>query len=347
MRTLAPLGMSEGHAQEVLGSSARLARALRSPALLQRLALAAVTAITLLIGSGGWVRLSSSGLGCPTWPNCTKTTLVAPDRYHALVEFVNRCAITTVGVVIGAAVIAALLRRPRRKDLILLAVGLVAGYVGEAVLGGITVLLKLAPALVAAHLVLAMALLTDAVVLHWRARREPVAGEPGAWRARASARSPGDALRALAERAGTTVLLADLCLATTWLLVVAGTVVTGSGPHSGSPGTPRFGFPFRATAEFHAVIGTFLLGAVVGLGFLVHTRHRPLFARYRVVLGLLLLQGALGYATWFSHVQVDVTEAHIVGAALFLVMLVRLRLGLAASRERHQDETEAAVPALT
>lgn len=340
MTTLAPIDTT-GEDRAPSSRASRLAQAARSPALLERLALVAIVAITALIGSGGWVRLSSSGLGCPTWPDCTHTALVAPDQYHALVEFVNRCIITTVGVAIAAVVLSALVRRPRRKDLVLLAAGLVVGYIGEAILGGITVLLKLAPALVAAHLVLAMALLTDAVVLHWRARHVPASAPRDG---RGPRTSLPEALRAAVARSDTTTLLAELCLATMWFLIIVGTVVTGSGPHSGSPGTPRFGFPFRAVAEFHAVIGTFLLGCVVGLGFLVYQRQRALFGRYRLVLGLLLVQGALGYATWFTHVQVDVTEAHIIGAALFLVALVRLRLGLGAARARQPEAVAPPVP---
>lgn len=279
--------------------------------LLRGLGLACAVAITLLIGSGGWVRLSESGLGCPTWPRCTATSVVAPVRYHALVEFVNRCMITTVGVLVAVTVVGAFLARPRRRDLRWLASGLVTGYVGEAVLGGITVLLKLAPALVAAHLVLAMLLLTDAVVLTDRATRP--AG-------RVAHRRPERHL----------VWLSDLTLLTVGLVVTAGTVVTGSGPHSGAPGTPRFHLPFTPAAEFHAVVGMFLFGLVVAQALAVQAAHAPRRARRAaaVAVGLVALQGAVGYATYFSHVQADVTEAHVLGAALVVAALVRCRLAL-------------------
>jgi len=132
-------------------------------------ALLTVLAVLLLVGTGGWVRLSESGLGCSTWPKCYGNDLVAHDTYHPLVEFVNRCAITAVAVLIGVAVIGAVLAPRPRRDLLRLSAGLFAGYVTEAVLGGLTVLAKLAPALVAVHLVEAMLVLAGAVALHWRA----------------------------------------------------------------------------------------------------------------------------------------------------------------------------------
>lgn len=287
-----------------------------SPAVLRVTSLAVVAAIITLVGSGAWVRLSGSGLGCPTWPNCTATSLVASATYHALVEFVNRCVITAVGVLIGVTVLAALLRRPRRRDLAWLSVILVAGYAGEAVLGGLTVLLKLAPSLVASHLVLAMLLLADAVVLHWRAGGDRDAGVVAADRA--------------------TVLLSDLMLATMIVVVAAGTVTTGSGPHSGSPGTPRFPLSFRAAAEFHASAGIFLFGLTVAMGFLLAVTRAPWpgWRRYGLVTGLMAVQGALGYATYFSHVEVGVAEAHVVVGAMLVAALVRLRLGFRAGAGR-------------
>lgn len=275
-----------------------------------RLSLVTGAAITALIGSGGWVRLSESGLGCPTWPKCTANALVAPDQYHALVEFVNRCIITTVGVVIAVTVVAAFLALPRRRDLRWLSLGLVGGYLGEAVLGGITVLLKLAPALVACHLVLAMLVLVDALVLHWRSNPK---------------------LKSMPSTVDRHVTwLSNLLLLVVAVGIAAGTVVTGSGPHSGAPGTPRFQLPFRATAEFHAIVGMFLFGLVVALFLALRAMDVPavVWRRAGAAAALIALQGALGYATYFSHVEVDVAEAHILGAALVVVALTRLRLGL-------------------
>ena len=225
-------------------------RRLSDPKILHWCSTAASIAIVGLIGSGGWVRLSESGLGCPTWPNCTAHAVVAPDQYHALVEFVNRSFITAVGVLIGVTVLAALLQRPRRRDASWLAVGLVVGYVGEAVLGGITVLLKLAPALVASHLILAMLLLVDALVLQRRSR--PAGGGVD-----------------VVDRS--VVWLSTLLIVVMLVGVAVGTVVTGSGPHSGSPGTPRFHLPFGSVAELHAVIGMFLFGLTVALWFVLRT----------------------------------------------------------------------------
>lgn len=315
------------------------------PRPLDRLSLVTALSLVALIGSGGWVRLSESGLGCPTWPRCTTHDLVAPDHYHALVEFVNRCVITTVGVLIAATVVAAFLKRPRRADLRWLAAGLVAGYAGEAVLGGMTVLLHLAPALVAGHLILAMALLADAVVLHWRSR------------------PPRTARHLQVDRH--LLWLADLAIATLAAGIVAGTVVTGSGPHSGAPGTPRFDVRFSAAAELHATIGMLLFGLAVSL-FLglramaqsswaqsswaqsswaqsPRTQSSRLAHQAAAIVGLLTVQGMLGYATYFSRVQVDLTEAHIVGAALTTAALVRLRLGLTASRATRPSQHEQPV----
>lgn len=279
------------------------------PDVLRWVAFAATLSIIGLIGTGAWVRLSESGLGCPTWPDCTRASVVAPASYHALVEFVNRCIITGVGVLVGLSVVASLLRRPFRRDLLLLASGLVVGYVGEAVLGGITVLMKLNPALVAAHLVLAMVLLADAVVLHWLAGSRERSGQ------------------VFVDRAVT--LLADLMLLAVTVVVLAGTVVAGAGPHSGSPGTERFDVSLRSAAEFHAVVGMFLFGLIIAGFFLLLALRppAPAWRRYGAVVGLIGLQGALGYATWFSHIQVDVTEAHVFMAGVLVTALVRFRLG--------------------
>lgn len=311
--------------------TARVGGRLSDPRLLRWCSLVCVVAVLALVGSGAWVRLSSSGLGCPTWPNCTAHAVVAPDRYHALVEFVNRCIITAVGVLVGATALLSFARRPKRADLRWLAAGLLAGYVGEAVLGGLTVLLKLAPALVASHLVLALLILSDAVVLH---HRTAPAG---------SARRPAGAFPAVGREVR---WLCGLVLMAVGGGIVVGTVVTGSGPHSGSPGTPRFHFSFSAVAHVHAVMGMFGFGVFVALWVLLRVQRVPTRLRRRAdaVLALMALQGALGYATFFTTVQVDVAEVHVLGGALLLASLVALQLGLAAPGVRRPTGAIAAPP---
>src|SRR5919206_1002301 len=142
-----------------------------SPAGYRRITFVALIALGFIVVTGGAVRVTGSGLGCPDWPTCSQGRLVAPLEYHALVEFVNRMVTGTVSVLVIVAVLAALRRRPYRRDLVWLAVGLVVGVIGQIVLGGLVVLFDLFPPLVMGHFVLSMVLVGDAVVLHHRAGR--------------------------------------------------------------------------------------------------------------------------------------------------------------------------------
>jgi len=141
-------------------------------------------------------------------------------------------------------------------------------------------------------------------------------------------------------------LLADLMLLSTLVVVAAGTVVAGTGPHSGSPGTPRFRFDLRSTAEFHAIVGMFLFGLVVAACFLLLSLGAPRAAwrRYAAAVALLGIQGSLGYATWFSHIEVDVTEAHVFVAGLLVVALLRFRLGFSSSGPRVAQSSAVSSP---
>jgi cytochrome c oxidase assembly protein subunit 15 len=291
-----------------------------SPTTFRWLSLAAVVAIVGLVATGGWVRVSESGLGCPTWPKCTGASVVAPaSSYHAWVEFSNRCLITLIAVLIGVLVVTALAARPRRRELVVLSLGLLVGYVAEAVLGGITVLAKLNPALVAGHLVLALALLSDAVALHW------LASHPGPL---AKGRF---GLPELRPRVGRGVLLGARLLAVCfWVTVVLGTVVTGTGPYSGQHGTPRFGFTILSTVLAHGgsglVFGGVVLATVVLLG--ATGAPRDVQRRLWVAAALLGVQGALGASVYLTHFRAGLIEAHVIGAAVLLVALFRYTLGL-------------------
>lgn len=301
---------------------------------LRYLTLATVLMLVALIGSGGWVRLSESGLGCPTWPKCYSNHLAAHDTYHALVEFANRCVITTVGVLVVLTLIAAWRRQHPRKDLVWLSAGLVGGYIGEAVLGGITVLLKLAPELVAAHLVLAMLLLVDGVILHWRA---------------GDASASVQATREQEPSVGLEVRrLGQLLLAAITAVIVLGTVATGSGPRAGSPDTKRFPFKFSSTVELHAVVGMFLFGLVVASFFVLRATGAPQRIRklHLALLGMMALQGIVGYVQYFTKLQIDLVEVHIVGAALLVIALVRFNLELGPPRtpEERSDRATQAKP---
>src|SRR5439155_10696828 len=114
-----------------------------SPSGYRRVTLVAVGALAFIIVTGGAVRLTGSGLGCPDWPTCEQHRLVAPAEYHAMVEFVNRVVTGIVSVAVILAVLGSLLRRPRRRDLVWLSAALAAGVVGQIVLGGLTVLFHL------------------------------------------------------------------------------------------------------------------------------------------------------------------------------------------------------------
>ncbi|MDQ4132527.1 MAG: COX15/CtaA family protein, partial [Actinomycetota bacterium] len=127
-----------------------------SPAAYRRVTFVAALALAFIIITGGAVRLTGSGLGCPDWPTCARDRIVAPWEYHAMVEFVNRTITGLVSVAVMLAVLGSLVRQPRRRDLTWLSLGLVAGVIGQIVLGGITVLFHLWPPLVMGHFVLSM-----------------------------------------------------------------------------------------------------------------------------------------------------------------------------------------------
>jgi hypothetical protein len=147
-----------------------------SPRAYQRITLLALIALVFIIVTGAAVRLTGSGLGCSDWPTCESNQIVAPLEYHAMIEFINRTITGLVSVMVMLAVLGSLVRTPRRRDLTWLSLGLVAGVIGQIVLGGLTVLFELRPPFVIAHFLLSMVLVWNAVVLHHRAGHD---GQPG------------------------------------------------------------------------------------------------------------------------------------------------------------------------
>ncbi|MCY4105033.1 MAG: COX15/CtaA family protein [bacterium] len=291
-----------------------------SPAGYRRITLLALLALIFIIITGGAVRLTGSGLGCSDWPTCEENQFVPDLEYHALVEFVNRAITGVVSLAVALAVLGALLRRPRRQDLVGLAFGLVAGVAGQVVLGGLVVWYHLSPWLVIAHFLLSMVLVANAVVLHHRA------GLPdGAPRgAGAPARAAGHLTRLL-------VVLAVLA-------IVSGTLLTGAGPHGGDADVERLQYDIPSLARLHG--GAMVLCAAVALllwagaergSFRLRRRgHRatPHAPAARLVVLVIGAQAAVGYLQYFTGVPVLLVGVHIAGAAALWTAVLRLHLAV-------------------
>jgi cytochrome c oxidase assembly protein subunit 15 len=280
--------------------------------------------VSLAVGivSGGAVRLTGSGLGCSDWPACTSTSVVAPLQYHAWVEFGNRLVNVLITVAIVLAVLAVLRRRPRRYDLIVLSLGLVAGILAEVVLGGETVLHKLAPPYVMAHFLLAMLLMVDAVVLYHRSRQPELTEGMPAGKVRIAPARP-------VVRRGHVVASRGM-LALTAVVVVLGTVVTSTGPHAGAPEVPRFGFSLHTVAQLHGTSVEALLALTVATLWSMHlSRVAPaVLRRGELLLVVLVAQAAVGYTQYLTGDPVLLVGTHIAGATAVVIAMVAFNVGL-------------------
>jgi cytochrome c oxidase assembly protein subunit 15 len=285
-----------------------------SPATFRRLTVAAACLLALIVVSGAAVRLTGSGLGCPTWPRCTTTSLVAPPSYHAWVEFGNRVVTTVVGVFVAVVALAAVARKPRRRDLVVLAWIQVLGFVGQAVIGGLSVLFDLAPPFVMAHFLLSMTMLWAALVLIHRA-------DPS-WEPR-----PVAARREL-------VWLLRLVTAVAGAVLVLGTVTTGTGPHAGdgSSHIRRLALPLERVTQLHADAALLLTGLTVATLFALRLADAPydLRRRARWLAAAIGLQVVIGYTQYFLDLPPGVVELHVAGATALWCAAVWLQLGLNA-----------------
>lgn len=283
-----------------------------SPGSFRTISLIAVWALGLTIVSGAAVRLTGSGLGCPDWPRCTASGVVAPLHVHAWIEFGNRLINAAVSLASLGALGAALLRSPRRRDLTWLSAGLVVGLFAEVAMGALVVYYKLAPALVSAHFILGLAFLAVAVVLYERsgiadghASAQPLVGR-------------------------TTVALSRALLAATAVVVTLGTVVTSTGPHGGDPTARRFGFSLHSVAQLHGTsVEIFLVIAMLTLWDLARTgAPRSVIKRAQLLLGALVAQAIVGYVQYLNGDPVALVAAHVAGASLVVIAVIHFHMGL-------------------
>ncbi len=260
-----------------------------------------------LVLTGGAVRITGSGLGCPTWPECTPGSYTpvphqAEGQLHAWIEFGNRL-LTFALVAVSIAVLIHVLYKGRR-DLRTLALGQLLGILGQGVLGGITVLTDLHPLPVAGHLLLSIILIAGAASLY--SRREFIA----------AARTD---LEPLTKR------ISQLHIALTFVVIVLGTVVTGSGPHAGDEKAQRFGFDIRTVAWLHADVVIALLGLTAAFYILVRN-DKELLRRVTVFTVIALAQGAIGYIQYFTGIPEILVAAHLLGATLVWIAAWRIRI---------------------
>jgi cytochrome c oxidase assembly protein subunit 15 len=288
----------------------------------RRLALASVVANAAIVVTGGAVRLTDSGLGCPDWPRCTagRLTPTGQSPGHAFIEFGNRMLTFVLVAVVAATLIAIVRQRPRRASLVRLAALLVLGIPAQAVLGGVTVLTGLNPWTVMAHFLLSMVLLAVAVTLHHRTREGDSAAQP------------------LVPRP--LQLLGYGLLGVVAVTLVAGTVVTGSGPHSGDAKAGRTGFDPAAVSQVHADLVMLLIGLSVALWVALMAVGGPARAA-GVLVGVELGQAVIGWTQYFTDLPVVLVGAHLAGACLVLIAACRVVLSL---RERGPAPTVAVPP---
>ena len=273
---------------------------------------AALVALGAIVVSGAAVRLTGSGMGCPTWPSCEDGSLVPRGATggHGWVEFLNRTFTGVVSVAVALAVLGSRRLRERRRDLTALSWGLVAGVFAQALLGGLVVLVHVAPIAVAGHYLLSAVLVGTAVLLHHRAGLAEGARRPTATPA--------------------VLRLSTLLIAVTTVVLITGTLVTGSGPHGGDEAADRLPFSVGSVIPFHgAAAWTLLLLAIVALTRAERGDVDPAAAgRGRLLLAAIAGQGALGYVQYFTGVPEGLVGLHVLGSVVVWVSVLRFHLAL-------------------
>lgn len=302
-----------------------------TPGKYQKVARISLFLLAFIIVTGAAVRLSGSGLGCSDWPTCENGQFVAEvDDVHAMVEFVNRVITGFVALAVMIAVLGSLFRIPRRKDLIFLSLGLVLGVIVQIIVGALVVKEHLPPNLVIAHFLISMLLVWNAVELDYRSSLTIK-------QIRRSAR-------------GSLEKLSDFLVLCGTIVLVTGTIVTGSGPHSGAESqqikealeakaaavnlpvsdleVERLPFDVPDVTRIHGI--SMILFLLIMLLILLRIRRdRPAsLPQAQSLLVAIIAQAAIGYIQYFSDVPALLVGFHVAGATLIWILTLRLRLSL-------------------
>jgi heme a synthase len=307
-----------------------------SPKATRRVFAAGVFVQMGIVVTGGLVRLTGSGLGCPDWPQCVSGSLTPvvnqPQGYHKLIEFGNRSLTFVVVAVAVACLYAAWQQAPRRRPLVVLAAASVGGVFAQAVLGGLTVLFKLNPYLVASHFLLSTALIAVALALYERSG------------------DAGDGPPEYLVRSQVTWLVRALVVLAL-AVIVLGTLVTGSGPHSGDADHPsRTGLNVARMAWLHADTVTAFCLLLIGTLVALRVTGAPKLAqgRARLVLYVTVAQAVLGYVQYYNGVPWVLVAFHVLGATLLWATVLRLTYAIRTRGPRAEPAPQpAAVTAAT
>jgi cytochrome c oxidase assembly protein subunit 15 len=315
-----------------------------SPAAYRRITLVTLVSLVAIMVTGAAVRLTDSGMGCSTWPSCEPDSFTphSASDLNGMVEFVNRLITGAVMLFTLVAVVGAHRMRASdrgsRQDLWRWSLGLPVWVLGNAVVGGLVVVLHLDPVSVIGHFLVSLGAVWNAVVLHQRAAERPEVvaggpGDPGDSDDPGSGDPGGPAVASTARRplaVGTVVSACRLLVVAAALVIVSGTIVTGSGPHAGDAEADRLDFVVGEVARLHGV--AMVLFLVLTLSVLWMARRGDaapsVERRLRELLVVLVAQAAVGYTQYFTGVPAFLVGVHVLGAALVWVAVVRVVLAL-------------------
>ena len=264
---------------------------------------------TGIVLTGAAVRITGSGLGCPTWPECTygsytPVTGQAEGAFHAWIEFGNR--LLTFLLLFAAVAVVIYAIRKARRDLLWRALLQVLGILGQGVIGGITVLTDLNPLAVASHFILSIFLIAGAVSIVARGRSPLISVRPTETKVK---------------------VLAQAQVLLTFVVIVIGTLVTGSGPHAGDLDAPRLKLDERAITWLHADAVIALLG--VSLALLVLSEISPeTKRRVKIFFGVTLLQGLIGYIQYVLGLPELLVIVHVLGSTLVWIASWKIWLSI-------------------
>lgn len=288
----------------------------------RRVSWACLVSLYAIIVTGSMVRLSGSGLGCTDWPRCSDQHFVDVSTMHAAIEQINRLFTGFVAIAVIAAALLSLLLQPRQRQITWLSLGLVAGVVAQVLIGAIVVISGLHPGFNMAHFLVSILLVTTSFALLCQVRRLQLRSSCVADDLLISARTEGGEISRRTRRL--IILIVALVLGA----LIAGTVVTGSGPHAGDETAPRFPFSIQGATRVHSVVVWVVLASVIVL-FRRIRRHsgewRLLSRAVETLMVALLSQGFLGYFQYYLGVPAGLVAIHVgVSVAVWISALTLL-----------------------